>query len=1076
MVEKRERSMSHAHLDGIETPQATPPASRPRLITPQGLAVVAVTVAASLAVLFPGLDFGHPRYLARPDELSISYLAQVLRQRPDDRSARLLLARQQIALGKSTEAEANLRLLVESREDAITWRARLALVELERAQVDALAPSDPARGPRRVAALRELRRIVGGPLDRDDLPRIAEAALALESPADAATIYERLASQQPARRREWALLAARWYRAAGRLPESATAYLAASAAARPHEDGAADLLAAIDVMRATDEGRRALDVVEDAIARWPADRRLLQRGVDLALAQNDVHRAQSFGARLVALAPADDKALSRQLDLDLAAGDNEAALRTLTALVERRPEDEGLRYRLAQVATWANRPEVALGAWAWLAVHGSPEASEKALALGQALFDHRAVISLLEAKARGRGLKLPELLNLVDALESEGNPEGARAALRRFETLFGNEPEYWKERASIDEHLGDLDGALASLRQVQTRFASFVEVGQEGQEAELLWSMDRPDEALASARLQAQTAAPSAVQFWRLFGDLAWSMEADADANTAYQHVWAAGAGNAEVAERLATLLAANGHTDQLANVAAEAFQKYNASSVLVTGIDAAIEAERWDAARTLASIAAPRRAELQEDPSYLSAVGRLALHDGQPNEAVDALTKAVELSPRDGSLAEDLRAARIDAGLDPDPDAVADAHDRAAAAASERLAAAIERHDRRTVRAILATDSGLLSLSDRVDAERELGRDDRAWDLLVRAPTHTGDADEDASLAVLRHDLVQDRMSGAAVSGRYEDLSGLGMVDQEGRVDVKWRQFSIDAVAEHDRLDSDASPLIGTIHSDEGKAGLGIAFQGPISAAHLGAGAYGFSSGFVPYAVGDARLEPLRDLSLDLQGFYHQRPIDTPALRAAALKDSAELEVAWRLAERYLVAAAGGATHYTDRSGAYLASGAVGRMELSALLRKAAPLIRARADGFVEANRLATTMPVGIAAVVQPGTSVDEVLPETYGTAGVGLTLLGLTDNEEDMGSARGPLSCTRCLRPFADLWAGWLMPAQRLTYSFEGGLGYLFARHQEIAATGFYRSDQGGLIGQRYAGLSLLYALRWL
>ena len=156
---------------------------------------------------------------------------------------------------------------------------------------------------------------------------------------------------------------ARWYRAAGQLPESAMAYLAASAAAGPRDDGAADLLAAIDVLRATDDGARALQVIEQAIARWPADRRLLARAVDLALAQNDARRAQSFGARLVALAPGDDPVLSRQLDLDLAVGDNEAALRTLSALVERRPDDESLRRRLAQIATWANRPQVALAAW-----------------------------------------------------------------------------------------------------------------------------------------------------------------------------------------------------------------------------------------------------------------------------------------------------------------------------------------------------------------------------------------------------------------------------------------------------------------------------------------------------------------------------------------------------------------------------------------------------------------------------------------------------------------------------------------------------------------------------------------
>jgi tetratricopeptide (TPR) repeat protein len=1063
------------HVSEASASSSVPPrARRPRLITPQGLTVVAITVAASLAILFPGLDFGHPRFLAHPDELSITYLDQVLRQRPDDRSARLLLARQQMTLGKWSEAESNLRLLVDKQpEDAITSRARLALVELERAEVDALPPADPARAARKTTALRELRRVATTPIAGGELARVAELALALESPGDAAAIYERLASQDPAHRRRWALLAARWYRAADQLPESAMAYLAASDAAGARDDGAGDVIAAVDVLRATDARARALTVVEQALTRWPNDRRLLARGVELALAGSDVRRAQSFGMRLVALTPGDDGALARQLDLDLGAGDNEAALRTLSLLIERRPNDDGLHRSLAQVATWANRPQVALGAWSWLAVHGSSDASDKALALAEALFEYKAVVTLLEAKARHGGLQLGEVSSLVDALEAEGNPEAARAALKRFEPTFANEPEYWRDRAAVEEHMGDLDGALASLREANRRSNRPAEAGQE---VELLWSMDRPDEALSAARLEARDVPPSAAAFWRLYGDLAWSMEEDSDAETAYGKVWSAGAGNAEVAERLATLLAASGRNDELAQVAADAFQKYGASSVLLTGMDATIEAERWDAARTLARIAAPRRAELRDEPSYWSAVGRLASHDGKPKEAVVAFTKAVELAPRDGSLTEDLQAARIEAGIDPSPDDLESAHDRAAEAASARLATAIEHHDRREVRKVLASDSGLLSLSDRIDAERELGRDDRAWELLVHAPAHTGDADEDASRVMLRHELAQDRTSGAALAGEYEDLSGLAVIGEEGRADVKWGRLSIDAVAEHARLDNEANALLNAIHTDEGKAGLGASFHGPISDAHLGAGAYGFASGFVPYATGGLRLEPLSGFSLDLQGLYHQRPTDTAALRAAALKDSAELEIAWTFAERFLVAAAGGATNYTDRSGAYLASGAVGRMELSALLRKAAPLVRVRADGFFESNRLASAMPAGLAAVVQPGTPVDEVLPDSYATTGVGLTLLGLTDNEDDMGTARAPLACGRCLRPFADLWAGWLMPAQRLTYSVDGGLGYLFARRQELAATGFYRSDQGGLIGQRYAGFSLRYALRWL
>ena len=191
--------------------------------------------------------------------------------------------------------------------------------------------------------------------------------------------------------------------------------------------------------------------------------------------------------------------------------------------------------------------------------------------------------------------------------------------------------------------MGNLDGALISLREVDRRFAGFVEVGQE---PELLWSMDRPDEALTMARQQAQTAAPSAVPFWKLFGDLAWSMEADP---TRRRRISTSGRRARETPRSPSgsrRCWPRAGATDELARLAAEAFQKFGAASVLLTGMDAAIEAERWDAARTLARIAAPRRAELADEPSYWSAVGRLAAHDGKPTEAVAAFAKGVELAP----------------------------------------------------------------------------------------------------------------------------------------------------------------------------------------------------------------------------------------------------------------------------------------------------------------------------------------------------------------------------------------------------------------------------------------------
>ena len=1049
---------------------------RPRLITPQGVAAVAFTVAASLALLFPGLDFGHPAFLAHPDELSIAYLHQVLQQRPQDRAARLLLARQQLALGKWSEAEANLRRLLRegpAGEDALSSRARLVLVELERASVDALPATDAGRRPRQADAVAHLHRLASAPLESAELDRAAELALALESPADAAAIYERLARDNPRGRRDWARLAGRWYQAAGRLQQSATAYQMASDAAPSAADGVADALRAVDVLRAANDGAAALAAVDRALGRWPAEPRLLDKGVTVALAEGRVSEAQRWGARLVAAFGDEESIVRRQIDVDVAAGDTPAALSLALALADRRPDDLALRRRVAELATWSGQPRVALAAWAWLAARGFPGARDQALDLGRALFDHQTVASLLEASARRGDLKLDDLLELADALEAQGNPDGARATLRRFERPFTGERRYWIERAAVDERAGDLEGALFSVRTVDRLFAG---ASESGHEAELLWSLDRPDEALAVARRQAQTADPAAVPFWRMFGDLAWTTEADADARSAYQHVWTAGGGDGEVAERLATLLVDAGQIDELARLAADAYQKLGASSVLLEGMEAAADAERWEPARRLASIAAPHRDQFEDEAGYWSVLARLAEQDGDRPQAVAAFARAVALAPADTGLAEDLHEARVEAGLESDPQDADDARAAAAERASARLGAAIDGHDRKAVREILAADGGLLTVSERIDAERELGRDDRAWALLAHAPLHSGDPEEDASLALHRQELSEDRLSGAYAGAAFEDLSSLGIFGQWGRAEVRRGQVAIEAVAEHDRLDSALGSTIGAVHADEAKAGLAFSAQEAQGDTRVEAGAYAFSTGAVPYASAVQGFEPLHGLTIGLEGLYNQRPTETPVLRAAGLKDSAELEIAWSFADRFRVTAAGGGNRYLDRGGALVTSGGVGRLELSALLRKAAPLVRARLDGFVEANRSVSTVPAGLATAMAPGTAIGDVVPDTYGTVGVGVSVLGLSDDDDDFGSGRVGGACHICLRPLADLWAGWLIPAQTMTYSLDGGLGYLFARHQELAATGFYHNDQGGHVGQQYTGVSLRYTLRWL
>ncbi len=314
--------------------------ARPRVIRPGVLALLALAVGSLLALLFPGLDFGHPKYLGPPDELSIAYLEQVLRTHPGDRPARLLLARQQRALGHWEAAEGSLRLLA-GGGDRIATQAEMELVELSRARLDALMPADPERPLRQQQSLAALRLVDPILLNVDQLSHLAETALALEAPGDAAEIYERLSALDIANRHDWLLRAARWRLATGALTASVDLYLAASRVAPAEWAAREDVLRALEVLTSANRGKESLQAADTALGRWPTDRRLLDRGITLARAQGDGARAKRWSERLVALGPEDDAILRRHLDIELGEGDVATAFTVATRLVGAPPRGRG---------------------------------------------------------------------------------------------------------------------------------------------------------------------------------------------------------------------------------------------------------------------------------------------------------------------------------------------------------------------------------------------------------------------------------------------------------------------------------------------------------------------------------------------------------------------------------------------------------------------------------------------------------------------------------------------------------------------------------------------------------------
>jgi tetratricopeptide (TPR) repeat protein len=1125
---------------------------RPRLIAPGALVMVGLLVAGLLALLFPGLDFGQPEHLAHPDPLSAAYLRQVLRSRPGDRAARMLLAREELALGEWDAAHGELTWLAESA-DSMGWQARLDLLDLDRARLAAEGSRARDRAEREAEARAAVRRLAGAPFAAEVLGHLAEVALALEAPADAAGLYARLSIEDPAGGPRWARLAGRWYRATHRPEEAVRFFLLAAeqappppavtaGSAGPDTAGSEDMLEAVAVLRSEGQAGRALVILEQALQRHPDARDLLERGVELALAEADLPRAAQWGEALLQGAPDDDRLLERQLSVELGMARLPAAWNLVSRLVALHPDDAGLRARAAEIAGWAGRGGDALAAWLWLANHGSEEARTRAVALGRALFAYDQVVAALQTKARARTLSLAELLELADALEARGQPEAAEELMAAFSATFAQERDYWREATVLAEHVGDSEGALRGVRGQIERFGPGAVAP--GREAQILWELDRPDEALSAARAEMAVATPDDVAFWRLLGNLAWTEEDETTALAAYRHLWmrirtsrapsastrtasalvdvtgpgtavqiAAGSGSRaarsaaspdpdqEVAERLISLLTAEGQMRagiragdaprELVAVASAASERFRSPSLLLTALDGLVEAERWREVRSLLAWAERTPGTFAEEPEYWAAVGRLAEAEGQAPLAIAAWSRVGRLRPGDPDAAEELHALRGE------PNDVGPG----APDAGDQLARALERHDRSAVGALLAHHAGELTLAERVDGELALGNDGGAWRLLDGSGATPGGRDADpedvAVLADQRRALAQERQSVLSAGGGLESLSSLGIVQQRasvvlgpGRLADLGRigsvgstgALAVRASVELSELRAASGAVLLALHENEARVGVGASYRETWGDSGVRVGAHAFGSGTVAFASATQHLEWTPRLTIDLDAIFHQLATDTAALRAAGLRNAVEGAVLWRPGARTAIDLAGGAHAYTARGGEWLGTGAMAHLELGQVLREAAPRLRVRADGFVEANRLAAELPVSVARAVQPGTPTDSVVPQTYETAGIGVTLTNVLGDEPDTewDGTRDPWTRElrtgwARLRPYADLWAGWLMPAQKVTYTLAAGLGVAVARSQELAAAGFFESDRAGEPGERYMGVSVLYALRW-
>ena len=402
---------------------------------------------------------------------------------------------------------------------------------------------------------------------------------------------------------------------------------------------------ALDAYRAANEDAVTLSLAGAYVARFPDDRQLLERAIEIALAQEKQEQALKWGFQRLAMDPTDVGQLERQLGLALGAGKLSSALELARQLVQQQPEDGTTRLRLAEIAEWAGNPREALTQWRWLAQR-APEslAAGHALDLARGLGDDAARIEMLILISRQRRLEDTELREAADSFRHTGQLRAGAEFLGGYVKQHPKHFSAWTELAQLQEEDGRLLAAAATWRRIGSSFGQPVDAACS--RAELLWRLERRDEALQLLLEVQADATDDKITYWKLLGAQGWALDRAAPALTAYRTIWRTDNADAVDAERLIQLARDANQPGEAVAVAEAAFQRFDEPRFLLLGMDVAIAADAWSEVTRLMKTARLEQQRFEDTEMYWLQEALLAVREGRHEAAQADYQRAMRLNP----------------------------------------------------------------------------------------------------------------------------------------------------------------------------------------------------------------------------------------------------------------------------------------------------------------------------------------------------------------------------------------------------------------------------------------------
>ncbi len=545
--------------------------ARQQLLNWPALLFMGAAVILALVQLFPRQPaFRDPANLSAKDHLSIAYMRVLVRSDPENGPLRLSFVRVLTEAGFDDEALDALTPLLRNTPGKLQFETGLALVRLDLQRLFRRPPAEQAQTIRTeiVRAFYQLLPKITTTTEQDDLLTLARD---FGDPAVLAELHARMAAdaQLPAERR--ALLfyeAAQFSVAAGHVLPAARLATQAFLLRRDGPQRQDDAILALRSFLAASAHREALPIATDAIKHFPDNITLLLLGADIAQAQTEERTALNWLLRVREYQSTDVALQERILRLQLSMNELDAAYVTAQQLSELAPLSVEQRELIARTFDWNNDLTRSAPMWTALALEAaSPDREARAFAIAHALGNDADIVALVESSMQHRLLSADESAAYLRSALRLFEPSRAQQQLNDYLRRQPSDRAAWQALAQLYAATGATADHIAATQRVQN--LTSLSVDEKLGLAHQYWRNNQADAALNVLLSINKTSNEQALRYWRLLADIAWYLERDTLARSAYQQVLAKlAADDATAIARLLILAERSGRLDEVERLA----------------------------------------------------------------------------------------------------------------------------------------------------------------------------------------------------------------------------------------------------------------------------------------------------------------------------------------------------------------------------------------------------------------------------------------------------------------------------------------------------------------------------